>query len=192
MILSNIEILKAIECGGIILDDLSNRDPAQPPFNTTSVDLRLGSEIVIPQKAPVTLNPAQGGIAQYLSQNSKSLTLTRDQPYILQPNKFILGRTKEKVGFPINNEGKCYSARVEGKSSLARCGILVHFTAPTIHAGFQGTITLEIINLGANAFQLEPDTYICQLIVEEVMGIPVQTPGQFIGQNTPSGVKSQI
>jgi deoxycytidine triphosphate deaminase len=37
---------------------------------------------------------------------------------------------------------------VEGKSSYARCGLLVHFTAPTIHTGFAGTITLELINLG--------------------------------------------
>jgi len=191
MILSNIEIVQAIRSGEISLDLLPlPYDPAQPPFNTTSVDLRLGSEIVIPSKGPFTLNPAQGGIAQYLATNSRPLTLTKEQPYILQPNTFILGRTKEKVGFPINDGGKCYAARVEGKSSLARCGILVHFTAPTIHAGFQGTITLEIINLGANAFQLEPDTYICQLIVEEVKGIPIQTPGQFIGQNTPSGLKT--
>jgi dCTP deaminase len=191
MILSNIEIIRAIESGAIALDQLPYPyNPANSPFNTTSLDLRLGSEIVIPQQGPVTLNPSRGGIAQYLANNSRALTLTKDQPYVLKPNTFILGRTKEKVGFPINEGQKCYAARVEGKSSLARCGILVHFTAPTIHAGFQGTITLEIINLGANEFQLEPDMYICQLIVEEVKGVPVQTPGQFIGQNTPTGIQS--
>jgi dCTP deaminase len=191
MILSNVEILKAIKRGEIILQSLSpDADPGRPPFNTTSLDLRLGTEIAVPKSGPVTLNPARGGIAQYLANNSDPFTITKQQPYVLKPNQFILGRTKEKVGFPIKEGGNCYAARVEGKSSLARCGILVHFTAPTIHAGFEGTITLEIINLGVNEFQLEPDTYICQLIVEEVKGIPIQTPGQFIGQNTPFGIKS--
>lgn len=66
--------------------------------------------------------------------------------------------------------------------------MLVHFTAPTIHAGFEGTITLEIINLGPYDILLEADTYICQLIIEEVKGTPILTPSQFRGQNTPIGL----
>ncbi|HWY76967.1 MAG TPA: hypothetical protein VN281_15195, partial [Verrucomicrobiae bacterium] len=93
--------------------------------------------------------------------------------------------------FPCPTTGKsCLSARVEGKSSLARCGVIVHFTAPTIHAGFEGTITLEMINLGPLNFLLYPDIYICQLIIEEVKGIPTETPNQFKGQNHPAGIKS--
>ena len=49
------------------------------------------------------------------------------------------------------------AARVEGKSSLARFGLLVHFTAPTIHAGFEGQIALEIMNLGPISIILTPD-----------------------------------
>lgn len=188
MILSNIEIVAAIRDGGIIINpspDLS--DVSKPPFNTTSIDLRLGDIISVPQSGAVTLNPSRGGIASYLAANSTHCTTTVDQPYVLRPNRFVLGKTREMVSFPIRDGCNCYSARVEGKSSLARCGILVHFTAPTIHAGFRGTITLEIINLGPNDFQLEPDTYVCQLIIEEVKGVPVQTPGQFIGQTSPAG-----
>jgi dCTP deaminase len=188
MILSNIEIIAAIQNGGISITpqpDLS--DPSRPPFNTTSIDLRLGDVISIPQPGAVTLDPSQGGIAKFLASNSEHLTIQEQQPFLLKPNRFVLGKTKEKVAFPIGSS-TCYSARVEGKSSLARCGILVHFTAPTIHAGFRGNIALEIINLGANNFQLSPDTYVCQLIIEEVKGIPVQTPTQFSGQSTPSGI----
>lgn len=79
------------------------------------------------------------------------------------------------------------AARVEGRSSFARCGLLVHFTAPTIHAGFRGRITLEIINLGPIPILLYPGTYICQLIVEEVVGIPLKKESQFQGQTRPGG-----
>ena len=101
----------------------------------------------------------------------------------------ILAQTFENVNFPLNSEGEVtYSARVEGKSSLARCGILIHFTAPTIHAGFSGPITLEIINLGPFTFLLSPGMYICQLIIEEVKGTPLSAPNQFSGQSTQAGI----
>lgn len=96
--------------------------------------------------------------------------------------------TLERVSFPIREDQQCYSARVEGKSSLARCGILIHFTAPTIHAGFEGTITLEMINMSVHNFLLYPGMYICQLIIEEVRGSPISAPNQFIGQTRPAGV----
>lgn len=64
---------------------------------------------------------------------------------------------------------------------------MVHFTAPTIHAGFKGTITLEIINLGPLSLVLTPELRICQLIVETVEGEPLPARSQFHGQETPSG-----
>jgi hypothetical protein len=73
------------------------------------------------------------------------------------------------------------AARVGGRSSFARCGVLVHFTAPSIHAGFVGTITLEIMNLGPHAM-LRPGMKICQLILEQVEGFPADAPSQFHGQ----------
>jgi dCTP deaminase len=76
---------------------------------------------------------------------------------------------------------------VEGKSSYARCGLLVHFTAPTIHAGFSGTITLELINFGPLKIELYPDMPICQLIVEQVSGMPFRNDSQFQGQSRPGG-----
>lgn len=66
--------------------------------------------------------------------------------------------------------------------------MLVHFTAPTIHAGFGGTITLEIINLGPIPIILSPGTPICQLIVEQVDGTPFRNDSQFQGQSRPGGI----
>src|SRR5262249_21377162 len=150
----NVEIIRALNAGHIRVESLAGMDPTRPPFNTTSVDLRLGSRLSRPKAMPAGIDLRRGKIAPFLASNCDHFTTTEEQPYQLEPGKFILGQTVERVAFPIGPDGKCYSARVEGKSSLARCGILVHFTAPTIHAGFEGPITLELINFGPNSFVL--------------------------------------
>jgi dCTP deaminase len=190
MILSNVDIVKCLDAGLFDIAPLAHKDPAKAPYNTSAVDLGLGKEITIPlDNSPTAIDTRKGGIAGYLASHSERKIITSDQPYALEAGKFILGITRERVSFPIEQGKKCYSARVEGKSSLARCGILIHFTAPTIHAGFEGTITLEIINLGPFTLLLYPDMPICQLIIEEVSGCPADIPSQFKGQNTPAGIK---
>ena len=77
------------------------------------------------------------------------------------------------------------SARIEG-SSFARTALLIHFTAPTIYAGFEGTITLEIMNLGPIPMTLTPELRLCQLIIETVDGDVMPAPSQFHGQAMPS------
>jgi dCTP deaminase len=181
-----------LETGAFSISPLAGTEPTQSPFNTSAFDLRLGDEILVPEEStPVQLDLRQPGIAQFWAKHSVSHKITDSQPFSLKPNKLVLAKTLERVDFPIkpiNPDSTCYSARVEGRSSLARCGILVHFTAPTIHAGFSGTITLEIINLGTHTFLLIPGMYVCQLIIEEVKGCPVNTPNQFRGQSSPAGV----
>lgn len=119
---------------------------------------------------------------------SETRTLTEDQPFVLRPGKLVLVKTLERVSLPLQPEGAIsLAARVEGKSSYARCGLLVHFTAPTIHAEFDGTITLELINLGALDIALYPSMPICQLIIEQVHGTPFSNISQFQGQNKPGG-----
>ncbi len=188
MILSNLEICAAIREKRFLIEPLAGNDPAQSPFNTSAVDLRLSSEIFVPKGGPAAIDLRKGGIAPFLASNSRPINSTEEQPYVLKPRTFVLARTQERVAFPLNSNGVCYSARVEGKSSLARCGILVHFTAPTIHAGFEGTITLEMINFGPMDFLLYPGMFVCQLIIEEVKGTPADAPNQFKGQSKPAGV----
>jgi dCTP deaminase len=189
MILSNVEILKGITEKSFSITKLSGLDPTKSPFNTSAVDLTLSSEIVIPKfDVPIQLDLRKPGIAKLLSQNSKSITITDEQPFMLTNGQLVLGKTNEAVAFPLIGGEYCYSARVEGRSSIARCGVLVHFTAPTIHAGFEGTITLEIINLGPADFLLYPGLKICQLIIEQVKGIPTDAPNQFKGQCKAAGV----
>jgi dCTP deaminase len=189
MILSNSEILAAIRSGQLRVGNLTgSEDPSLPPLNTTSIDLTLSHNLSIPvQQAVVTIDIRGGGLASYLAKNVERRTLTTDQPYVLNPRQFILAQTSEKIDLPIQADGLNLAARVEGRSSLARCGILVHFTAPTIHTNFSGTITLEMINFGTSPFLLFPGLSVCQLIVERVHGQVIATENQFKGQSTPEG-----
>ncbi len=191
MILSNSEILKALNKGHIIIDplpDIPSLDKSDSAFNTTSLDLRLGDSLSIPKKdQPFAYDLRKGGIASFLQSTQETCRIDNKGGYTLEPGKFVLSRTMEKVHFPIIQGGPSYGARVEGRSSYARIGLLVHFTAPTIHAGFDGTITLELMNFGNNSIVFYPGIYICQLIFEKVCGEIVFTQSQFQGQTTPEG-----
>jgi dCTP deaminase len=108
----------------------------------------------------------------------------------IKPGEFYLGWTIEKIKLPYPSR---IAARVEGKSSLARLGLGVHVTAPTIHAGFGyqeknpafrgNPIQLEIWNVGPLTTNLKKGMKICQLIFEEVHGTPeTGYDGRFVEQ----------
>jgi dCTP deaminase len=105
----------------------------------------------------------------------------------LEPGKFLLAQTLEAVTLPIDKGPPYLAARIEGKSSRARCGLLVHFTAPTVHPGWSGPLTLEIINLGEAKLNLHFGMPIAQLIIEQVAGEIFQNLSQFQNQSTPEG-----
>jgi dCTP deaminase len=185
-VLGNLELLRALEEGRIAISPLPGPPPtaASSPFGTTALDLRLSDQLRVPTKGlSVSFDLRRGRIGTTLDHLFAEETIGL-AGYSLEPNQFILGRTIERVSLPL--EGRL-AARIEGRSSYARTGLLVHFTAPTIHAGFEGTITLEMINLGPFPIQLFPELFICQLIVETVDGAIALQPSQFQGQQTPSG-----
>jgi dCTP deaminase len=190
VILSNVKIVEAIEKGHISITPTPPRDPGAPPFNTSSIDLTLGDELLVPREgANITFALKEKFSTDFLERNWRAIKITDEQPYKLRPSTLVLGRTAERVAFPINPdpEGPNYSARVEGRSSHARLGLVIHLTAPTIHADFEGTITLEMVNFGAYPLELTPGIKICQLIVETVDGTPAFAPNQFRGQGAPHG-----
>lgn len=201
MILSNVAIHKAMDEGRILIKPepkprFKSEGNEDCPYQTTSVDLRLSNELSRLTEGKGMVISLTRGRFQDLSagENSNRITITDEQPFNLEPGKFILGQTHERVALPLpKNAGDlCYAARIEGRSSYARAGLLVHFTAPTIHAGFglpdRGTpITLELCNFGRYSIELRPGARICQLIFEEVSGIPVKNESQFQAQVTPDG-----
>lgn len=192
MILSNVGIHAALDARDLIITpEPSPRHPTEYdnscPYDTCSVNLQLGEEIAIPKPGkPITLDLRKGGVAKFLPELYESRIIDAGG-YALAPNKFILARTKERVSLPIREGRPCYAARIEGRSSFARVGLLVHFTAPTIHAGFEGTITLEMINLAEYPISLFPGMEICQLIFELVSSAPLSNPSEFQSQSTPTG-----
>ena len=155
MILSNSELHRALDEKRLIIDP--EPVPRVPtlgkhcPYDTHSVDLTLGGELSIPQRdLPFTYDLSQPqNLSKFLSLYSEKKLISEKTPFKLEHGQFVLGRTRERVYLPIPDEGECcLAARIEGKSSRARMGLLVHLTAPTVHAGFEGTLALEMINLG--------------------------------------------
>ena len=194
MILSNSALFAALDEKRLVIDpEPIPRNPADDPnadwpYGTSAIDLRLGDEVSwFNDGLAINIDLRRGKFANLFGPNSSSRKITDDQPYSLMPGKLVLANTLERVELPILPGKISLAARVEGRSSFARCGLLVHFTAPTIHAGFKGRITLELINLGSIPILLYPRSYVCQLIVEEVLGTPLENESQFQGQLRPSG-----
>lgn len=181
MILSDREIRAALARGALKLTP----QPRTEAWSSTAVDLRLAKELVLWRRpggegVETIVCPAHPdyNFDSVLSQYSQAIDIPEDG-YVFRPQTFLLGWTQEKVQLPHRSR---LAARVEGKSSLARLGIGVHVTAPTIHAGFGykkgddaypgSPLQLEMWNVGPLDVKLMPGMPICQLIFEFVDGTP--------------------
>jgi dCTP deaminase len=193
MILSNDGIKKALQQGALEISPV----PDETQYTTSAVDLHLGDEFygwdatklhVTGVKVELDLS------AQKFNETAKAylipLKKQDDGSVIFPPFReqqwHMLAVTRERVHL---NRDYRLAARVEGRSSLARIGIIVHLTAPTIHAGFGGKITLEMINFSPFYLKMVPNTTrICQLIIERLESDPTQEiKTGFQGQTLPSG-----
>ena len=154
MILSDRDIRKKIHAGDIAVT--SSDGGHETNVNASSLDLRLGRFFKI-------YNHSQQAILDPLNPESftdatKLIEIPDGDPFIVQPGEFVLGVTMERIKI-----GDDLVARVEGRSSLGRLGIIVHSTAGFIDAGFEGTITLEITNINRMPVALYPGMRVCQL-----------------------------
>jgi dCTP deaminase len=86
------------------------------------------------------------------------ITVDDDEAFVIHPGEFVLGVTREWVSLPDD-----VVARIEGKSSIGRLGLIVHATAGFVDPGFAGTLTLEITNLTRIPIKLWPGLPIAQL-----------------------------
>ena len=159
-------------------------------YDTHSVNLKLHNEILVPESGKFTINLQNpGSLVNLITKISKKNVINERQGFELKPGEFVLAQTVEWIGLPIIGKPPSLAARIGGKSSRARCGLIVHCTAPTVHPGFEGKLTLEMANLGPATLTLTDQMYIAQLIIEQVEGEIIQNPSDFQGQEHPSGAK---
>lgn len=179
MVLSDVEIRCELELGGLVIEPL-HMDRLTP----SSIDLLLHDQLlVLPEPTSesvqgITVAPDSVKVTSLLDMFACKHDLSQ-QPFVMAPGAFVIGKTLESIQLPTH-----LSARVEGKSSLGRLGLAVHITAPTVHAGWQGPLALEMRNLGPFKLELKKGMEVCQLVIER-LGKPTSQPysGQFQGQN---------
>ena len=190
MILCDREVLAAISRKAIRITPLPDPDG----WSSTALDLTLAAKLQVWRElsgkgAEVVINPRSRdfNVTALADEHTSEESCAGSNGYHLRPGGFVLGWTVQKIQLPHTSR---IAARVEGKSSLARLGLGVHITAPTIHAGFGyreaepgfpgNPIQLEIWNFGPLTIKLTEGLPICQLILEEVHGTPDQGyKGQF-------------
>lgn len=180
MILTDREIENALKNGHIVVEPLPDLSVA---LSSTTLDLTLSDRFATWKKMPgTTIHPGKPG---YTYRSIEQLQdKVQQTSFTLEPSGFVLAWTAEEVALPFKSR---LAARVEGKSSLARLGVGIHVTAPTIHSGFSGNIQLEIFNTGSNTIVLDTGMPVCQLIFEQTYGTPNKGyTGIFFGQKAGS------
>jgi dCTP deaminase len=119
-----------------------------------SVDLRLGDSFRVfhnHRTTAIDLREPPAGLTE-------EVIVGADESFVIHPGEFCLGRTLEWVELPND-----IVARIEGKSSIGRLGLIVHATAGFCDPGWQGTLTLELNNLTRVPIRLYPGVLIAQL-----------------------------
>ena len=149
MILSDVSLRKAIAEGRIGIDPYDEAY-VQP----SSIDVRLDSTF------RVFRNHTAGVIDVKLDMRdlTELVEIPTDGVFMLHPGEFVLGSTLERVTAPDD-----LVARIEGKSSLGRLGLLIHSTAGFVDPGFDGHITLELANVASLPITLYPGMKIGQI-----------------------------
>ena len=149
MILSDRSIRDELAAGRIVIDPL-DESCIQP----SSVDLHIDRYF------RVFLNHTMGfiDVKQDMEELTELVEIKDDDVFILHPGEFVLGSTSERVALPDD-----LVARLEGKSSLGRLGLLIHSTAGFVDAGWNGHLTLELSNVANLPITLYPGMKIGQI-----------------------------
>ncbi len=124
-------------------------------------------------------------------EDENSPVFRKGKQIVVKPGGFVLWQTKERVGTPeVDPKYICF---IDGKSTRARTGLVVHLTAPTIHAGWSGNVTLEIANLGPLHILLQEDDVIAQIVVAKITSPPKESMKTFgsqtMGQTNVGGTR---
>ena len=148
-VLSDGTIRRLVAAGRLVIDPW-DPDLVQP----ASVDLRLGDSFRVFHNHRVTAIDLRDPPTNL----TEEVVIGEGEPFAIHPGEFALGRTLETVAIPDD-----VVARIEGKSSLGRLGLIVHATAGFVDPGFAGSLTLEITNLTRVPIKLYAGLLIAQL-----------------------------
>ena len=182
MLLSDRDIRHELEAGRVVLD------PYEPSMvQPSSVDVRIDRYFrLFDNHKYSVIDPAQEQ-----PDLTRLVEVAPDEAFILHPGEFVLASTYEVVTLPDD-----VSARLEGKSSLGRLGLLTHSTAGFIDAGFSGHVTLELSNVATLPITLWPGMKIGQLCFFRLSS-PAQHPygsagsgSRYQGQRGPTPSRS--
>jgi dCTP deaminase len=182
VLLSDRDILAEIDAERIGLDPF---DPAM--IQPSSIDVRLDKffRVFDNHKYP-HIDPAADQ-----SDLTREIEVEGDDAFILHPGEFVLGSTYELVTLPDD-----IAARLEGKSSLGRLGLMTHSTAGFIDPGFSGHVTLELANVATLPIKLYPGMKIGQVCYFKLTS-PAENPygsakygSRYQGQRGPTASRS--
>ncbi len=184
MLLSDRDITAELDTGRVVLD------PADPAMvQPSSVDVRLDKffRLFDNHKYPV-IDPSQDQ-----PELTRLVEAHPGEPFVLHPGEFVLASTLEVVTLPDD-----IAARLEGKSSLGRLGLLTHSTAGFIDPGFSGHVTLELSNVATLPILLWPGMKIGQLCFFRLSSAAQQPYGskaagsRYQGQRGPTPSRSYL
>jgi dCTP deaminase len=149
VILSDHTLREEIAAGRVVIEPY-DASMVQP----SSIDVRLDRyfRVFLNHTMPVI------DVKQNLEELTHLVEIDDERPFVLHPGEFVLGSTFERIAVPDD-----LVARIEGKSSLGRLGLLIHSTAGFIDAGFNGHITLELSNVANLPITLYPGMKIGQI-----------------------------
>jgi dCTP deaminase len=133
VVLSDKTIRAEIEAERIVIDPY-DESLVQP----SSVDVRVDNRFRVFNNSRYPYID----VRQPMEDLTEPVVIEGDEPFILHPGEFVLGQTLERVTLPND-----LVARLEGKSSLGRLGLLIHSTAGFVDSGFSGNLTLELSNV---------------------------------------------
>jgi len=184
VLLSDRDINAELESGRIRLS------PSEPGMvQPSSVDVRLDRYFrLFDNHKYAVIDPAEEQ-----PELTRLIEVDPAEGFILHPGEFVLGSTYEQVGLPDD-----IAARLEGKSSLGRLGLLTHSTAGFIDPGFEGHVTLELSNVATLPIRLWPGMKIGQLCFFRLSS-PAERPygagatySRYLGQRGPTASRSHL
>jgi len=186
-ILSDRDLKELVEEKDLIRVEKGPEVKPELQIGPSSLDLRLGYEFGFLETRKVkNLDTKQ---IDDLEDMQRKMTRSADEGVVIHPNEFVIGTTLETVKIP---EDKV--ARIEGRSSYARLGLIPHAAGGFVDAGFEGEITLEIQNLGNVPVTIYPEDRICQMAVETMTSRAERpygdkTDSKYMGQKGATGTR---